>query len=216
MSREPSAPQSEKSLHTEPGRLPPRFSPSPAFSPNNRASTHTNFTRSVSPMIDTRPATQITFGTGDWAAQSAPSSPLSIDAPIMSRGSSGPGMMVDSGDGMSRSLIEFGHVPSTQLIRFGDLDPISVEEARRRTDQHERQLELHQGRYRSASPYQPVLPPYPNRNLMPSASNTDQLQEMSGQPQEDAWGQERVTSRTRSGSSPTQPNFAGLGLRVRR
>src|SRR5262249_9806736 len=140
MSRESSAPLSEKSLHTEPSRLPPKFSPIPARNTLGRTFARKDVGPSVSPMIDTQPTKQIMFVAGDSAIDSTPGTPVSIDA-SMSRGSSGPGMIVDSGNGMSKSLIEFSYVPSTQHIRFGELDPISVEEARRRSAQHERRLD---------------------------------------------------------------------------
>ncbi|PGH18031.1 hypothetical protein AJ79_00657 [Helicocarpus griseus UAMH5409] len=197
MSRNASA-QSDQSLHTEPTRIPPKFSPSPG---KRRSSPLSNVVQPGVPPLDTR-SPQLMFGRGGIG--SSPNTPNSYDATMMSRASSGPGMMVDTGDGMTRSFVEFSHHPATQHIRFGEQEPVNVVEARLRSGQYERQPSPAQGG-QSAQLNPPVNPPYPSRNLMPSASDDDRLQYMTRGPLDNI-ANARNSGRLRSGSSPARPN----------
>ncbi|EEP82570.1 predicted protein [Uncinocarpus reesii 1704] len=189
MSRDQSA-QSVQSLRTEPTRFPPSFSPNlngPIFPAGDRPH-----------MPDVRRAQQLVFGPGESAIDSATTSPVSFEAPSMSRGQSGPGIMIRSGDGTTRSLVEFNHVPNTQHIQFGETHPVNVEAARRRAR---------------------MPPPYPSQNLIPTASDDAQLELLLNQtpggpghnmPQGD-W------QRQRSGSSPiSRQDLTGFGLQFQR
>ncbi|KAK2802776.1 hypothetical protein FQN51_004304 [Onygenales sp. PD_10] len=194
--------QSEQSLQTEPSRMPPKISPGPA---KRRSSPLSNVAQTATPRLDTR-SPAFMFGQSGSAIGSSPSTPGSYEAMAMSRGSSAPGMMIDSGDGMGPSFVEFSNHPVPQHIQFGGHDPISVEEARQRTAAHyENQFHTEQ---HGESPYlnNPAHLPYPSRNLMPSASNDDQLQSMA-RTQLDGLGSLREARRFRSGSSPARPDM---------
>ncbi|PGH16231.1 hypothetical protein AJ80_05254 [Polytolypa hystricis UAMH7299] len=200
MSRDTSM-QSQQSLRTEPVRLPPKYSPSPDSSVGRRRrispALNSSSGGSNSPFVDTRTAEQLMFGVPESAIDSAPATPVSMEAPDMSRTSSGPGMMVSPGRGLSRSLVEFSHTPSTQHLQFGQHDPFSIDDARRRV----------------------VQTPYPTENLMPTASNADQLQSMIDTPSvvvDDHGLPRRSTLRARSGSSPAQSSMGGIDYRLRR
>lgn len=90
-------------------------------------------------------------GMGTWASSAAPEpiSPLSPptvaaanahDLPMsMSRSTSGPGIALDGNAGLGIGIAQFGFGGNGQL-RFGQLEPFSVDEARRRTQERERRL----------------------------------------------------------------------------
>ncbi|KAL1957927.1 hypothetical protein VTO42DRAFT_5319 [Malbranchea cinnamomea] len=163
LSRDPSH-QSTQSLHTEPGRLPPRFSPDPmriGRRLHKRTSSFTSIPAPGSPKLG------LLFRAG---RDSDVDSPVSFGSQAMSRASSGPGML--AGDG---SVVEFGGVPisSSGDIRFGEQDPISVDEARRRTEQYENWLSLQ--RDGSSLGLRPRgRTPYPTHNLIPTSSDAEQ------------------------------------------
>ncbi|EFW20428.1 hypothetical protein D8B26_003189 [Coccidioides posadasii str. Silveira] len=184
MSRDHSA-QSEHSLRTEPARFPPNFSPAPNPSPFGCRD------RAQMPFVDTRRVQHIMFGPGESGADSSTNSPVSFEAPGMSRGPSGPGLMVNSGDGMSRSLVEFSRVPNTQHIQFGETNPVNVEAARRR-----------------------ARAPYPSHNLIPTGSDDAQLQMLlSGSGGPGFNGPHQGGQRQRSGSSPvSRHDLNGFGV----
>ncbi|WEW55150.1 hypothetical protein PRK78_000578 [Emydomyces testavorans] len=185
MSRDHSA-QSEHSLRTEPARFPPNFSP------NSNVSPFTFSDRSQTPTLDTRRAQRIVFGPGDSGIESVSNSPVSFEAPSMSRGPSGPGIMIHSGDGMSRSLVEFGRAPASQQIQFGETHPVNVEAARRRAR---------------------MPPPYPSHNLIPTGSDDTQLALLLNEhPQGSGVNRSQAWQRHRSGSSPARHDLSGFGL----
>ncbi|PGH04037.1 hypothetical protein GX51_03707 [Blastomyces parvus] len=203
MSRNVSA-QSDQSLHTEPTRVPPRFSPALG---KRRSSPLANVAQPGISRLDTR-SPQTLYGLGGGSAiSSSPSTPNSLEPTAMSRASSGPGMMVDSGDGVTRSFVEFSHRPSTQHIRFGEHEPINILDARSRSGHYERQSYPGQGMDHTFLKHS-TSPPYPDRNLMPSASDDNQLQSMVRTPLENI-GNLPVHGRFRSGSSPARPNIDG-------
>lgn len=177
MSRDASG-QSHHSLQTEPVRYPP-YNSSLLGSPSpHRISPHHSppgsQRRPVPSAIDSRTAQNmimnmnmnLTLGMGEWAQ-----TPVSPDAPPMSRGDSGPGpgpgFLVDA-DGHGRTLVGFTQTVTTQNhLRFGQHDPIDIEEARRRASEHQSRIdswrqEFENGVYRK---------PYPNVNLIPTASD---------------------------------------------
>jgi hypothetical protein len=87
----------------------------------------------------------------------------------MSRGDSGPGFLVDT-NGNGRTLVSFTQTPQNHL-RFGDHQPINIDEARRRAAEHQNRIdswrqEFDQGVYRK---------PYPNVNLIPTASDLNAM-----------------------------------------
>lgn len=214
MSRDASV-QSEHSVHTEPSRIPPNQSPVPSYVnsvPHNRTSSLTNPRRTPSPMVDTRSMHRLEFG----GAPTEPDSPASVGAASMSRASSGPGpgMIVRTENGMSQSLFEFGRSPPTEHIRFGELDPVNVEDARRRTEQYGQSLEYLRALHQGHEGYQPPQPPYPSLNLMPSG-DLDQPQEIVTETVTDNLGNTYITRRWRSGSTPARPNSDGLAMYYR-
>ncbi|KKZ62538.1 hypothetical protein EMCG_02944 [[Emmonsia] crescens] len=207
MSRNVSA-QSDQSLYTEPTRIPPKFSPSLG---KRGSSPLVNVAQPGVSRLDTR-SPQVMYGrTSGSAIGSSPGTPNSFEGTAMSRASSGPGMMVDSGDGVTRSFVEFSHHPETQHIRFGEQEPINVVDARMRSGQYERQTHPGQGGD-STLPKHSASPPYPTRNLMPSASDDDRLQSMVRGPMDNI-GNLPAHSRFRSGSSPARPNMDGYTRR---
>lgn len=208
LSRGPSR-QSTHSLHTEPGRFPPRFSPGPMRSDpylHKRTSSLTNMQQNGSPVMDPWSVHQMKFAHGDSGGNSEIDSPI-VGAQPMSRGSSGPGIMVADG-----SVVEFGApVGGSGNIQFGEQAPISLEEARQRTEQYERWLASHDG-YSTTSRHRGQVP-YPRHNLMPTSSDSGEIESMLAQPAVGDRPQMAYPYRARSGSSPTRPTFYGLGLR---
>ncbi|EER37160.1 LipA and NB-ARC domain-containing protein [Histoplasma capsulatum H143] len=202
MSRNGSA-QSSQSLHTEPTRIPPKFSPSLG---KRRSSPLVNFAQSDVSRLDTRSPQMIYGRGGGTAIVSSPSSPNSFEATAMSRASSGPGMMVDSGDGVTRSFVEFSRRPSMQHIRFGEHEPINIADARMRSGVYENPTYAGQGV--GAALKRSTSPPYPDQNLMPSASDDNKLQSLIGGPLENI-GNFPFRRRFRSGSSPARPDMDG-------
>ncbi|KAG5287472.1 LipA and NB-ARC domain-containing protein [Histoplasma capsulatum G186AR] len=202
MSRNGSA-QSSQSLHTEPTRIPPKFSPGLG---KRRSSPLVNFAQSDVSRLDTRSPQMIYGRGGGTAIVSSPSSPNSFEATAMSRASSGPGMMVDSGDGVTRSFVEISRRPSMQHIRFGEHEPINIADARMRSGVYENPTYAGQGV--GAALKRSTSPPYPDQNLMPSASDDNKLQSLIGGPLENI-GNFPVRRRFRSGSSPARPDMDG-------
>ncbi|KAL9580566.1 MAG: hypothetical protein Q9212_004419 [Teloschistes hypoglaucus] len=100
----------------------------------------------------------------------------------MSRSSSGPGLALEDASGYG-----LGIVPFDGQLRFGDNNPISVEEARQRTWEWESRLARDQNpsrsRERRRSERRSV--PYPDRNssatLIPTQSNIETLRAMTGE-----------------------------------
>ncbi|OAX78989.1 hypothetical protein ACJ72_06697 [Emergomyces africanus] len=200
--------QSDQSLHTEPTRMPPKFSPSLG---ERRSSPLVNVAQPGVSRLDTRsPLTMYGRGSGS-AIGSSPSTPNSFEGIAMSRASSGPGMMVDSGDGVTLSFVEFSHHPATQHIRFGEHDPINVMDARKRSGQYERPAHSGQGGHSTLLKHS-ISPPYPALNLMPSASDDSQLPSMTRSPLDNI-GNLPAHGRLRSGSSPARPNMDGYAGR---
>ena len=142
----------------------------------------------------------------------------------MSRSSSGPGIAI-SGDHTSSSIVQ-----------FGDHQPLSIEGARRRTAEHEQRLlreqkrevevlaevgeekerekrgeEWERGRLeskRDAAP--PQMPPYPNINLIRTASDAVAVKGMVGQNEEGRGrGREMPTA---TAPAPGSERSLGLGL----
>ena len=196
--------QSTHSLHTEPGRRPPRLSPGPRSSDpylHQRTSSLTNMRIDGFPNPNPWSTHQFRIDQGSSAISSDIDSPV-IGAQSMSRGSSGPGIRVPDG-----TVIEFGApiASSRENLQFGEHDPIKVAEARWRTEQYERwlaQTQRHRGRT-----------PYPQRNFIPTSSDTRQFESLLDQA---AMSDRPFPNRTRSGSSPTRPTFHGSGLRNNR
>lgn len=80
-------------------------------------------------------ATQTLRGTGSWASPIHP--PSTTTELSMSRSSSGPGIRIETFPGEGLGIVRFD-----DLMQFGEHSPISIEEARRRTDEYERRLLL--------------------------------------------------------------------------
>ncbi|KAI1947903.1 hypothetical protein LOZ57_003055 [Ophidiomyces ophidiicola] len=178
--------RSNQSLRTEPARFPPAFSgaySSPLAFEN----------ASQMPQLDTRRAQHVVFGSRESVIESSGTSPSSYDAPTMSRIPSGPGMMVNSTDGTSRSLVEFRPVSDTHHIQFGETHPVNVDAARRRAR---------------------APAPYPAQNLIPTASDPSQLQMLLSQnPSQVPSRPVSSRQRRRSGSSPvSRQDLRGFGL----
>ncbi|KAL8766672.1 MAG: hypothetical protein Q9209_006602 [Squamulea sp. 1 TL-2023] len=105
----------------------------------------------------------------------------------MSRSSSGPGVAIENSSGYGLGIIPFdGH------LRFGEHEPISVEDAQRRTLEWERRLtrdrDLSRGRERrriqtSGPPYpdERAMTGYPELNLIPTQSSPEVLKAMVGE-----------------------------------
>ncbi|KAM5450150.1 hypothetical protein MaudCBS49596_004524 [Microsporum audouinii] len=203
MSREHSQ-LSHQSLQAEPGRF-------ASYSSGPRAASFSHSNRAIIPRLDTR----IRYPASECAIDSATTTPTSTESQPLSKTQSGPGFMIDSGDGVSRSLIEFNAVRYTPQIRFGELEPVSVDAARQRTELALRQEQMRR-QMRAA--------PYPDRNLMPTASDPQQLAALvtpgfpsPPQPRvEQVRRQEGgVRPRLRSGSTPQTPDWTGLGIHHR-
>lgn len=184
---------SQLSRESDPGRYPPKFSPK--VGGDSRAASFSHISRQFAPVLDTQAAQRVLFGPGESAIDSSSTTPVSYEAPPLTKTSSGPGIMVESGNGMSRSLIEFDRLPYTQHLQFGGLDPVDVDAARIRSGQT----------------------PYPNRNLMPTASDPAQLDALINQSRIDELRiREDAFYRGRGVSSPTRPDLDGLGIRRQR
>ncbi|KAL8730068.1 MAG: hypothetical protein Q9181_004782 [Wetmoreana brouardii] len=116
-------------------------------------------------------------GLGSWTFHNDDSHPLS-------RSSSGPGLAIDTASGHG-----LGIVPFDGQLRFGDHNPISIEEARQRTWEWESRLAKDQSQSRSrerrrpdthSTPYpdKGAMRAYPEVNLIPTQSNIDSLRAM--------------------------------------
>lgn len=132
----------------------------------------------------------------------------------MSRSSSGPGVAIDGG---STGIVPFDNYPGS--VQFGEHPPISVEEARLRTRELQREKEalreLNEERYRQQRihDYEQLREkgerrenaPYPDINLIPTASDRMELEDMvrSGS-----------GGRPRGASAPEMEDPVGLGLRM--
>ena len=103
----------------------------------------------------------------------------------MSRSSSGPGLAIDGAAGHGLGIIPFdGH------LRFGEHNPISIEDARRRAWEWESRLARDSSlasrerrrEERHSAPY-PDERGYPEVNLIPTQSNPDAMRNMIGEPE---------------------------------
>lgn len=151
-------------------------------------------------------------GTGGWAQQSSPP-PTSYDM-TMSRSSSGPGVAVE---GASTGIVPFENYPGS--VQFGEHPPISVQEARLRTRELQREKEalreLNEERYlqRINREFERAKErgerresaPYPDINLIPTGSDTMELEGMA---------QSGGGRRPRGSSAPEMEDPVGLGLRM--
>ena len=132
----------------------------------------------------------------------------------MSRSSSGPGVAVE---GASTGIIPFDNYPGS--VQFGEHPPISVQEARRRTRELQREQEalreLNEERIRQRMiddversrerGERRESAPYPDINLIPTSSDRMELEDMvrSGS-----------RGRPRGASAPEMEDPVGLGLRM--
>ncbi len=150
--------------------------------------------------------------TGGWTQQPPPPS-ASYDM-SMSRSSSGPGVAVER---TSTSIVPFDNYPGS--VQFGEHPPISVQEARSRTRELQREQEalreLNDERYRQRriQDYQQAREggerresaPYPDINLIPTGSDRMELE---GMVRSGSGG------RPRGRSAPDMEDPVGLGLRM--
>ena len=144
----PSLPETEPLRHQPSSLSPPQVSAFPSFFLPDRERHHPSSVLSdptdlpkrpsfihlpSSPTLNNDDNAETLRGAGGWALNSQP-----IPADLsMSRSSSGPGFRIDgySGDGLG--IVSFDEA---RLMQFGEHVPISLEEARRRTYDHERRL----------------------------------------------------------------------------
>ena len=99
--------------------------------------------------------------TGGWAYPSPSYSAPEVQDMSMSRSSSGPGVAISDAPG---GIVPFEDAGSVQ---FGEHQPISFDEARRRTELHEARLRERLRRTKeNAAP--PPPPPYPVDNIIPT------------------------------------------------
>lgn len=146
---------------------------------------------------------------GGWTLHSQP--PVAYDTTI-SRSSSGPGFAVERTPGSLPTIIGFDNHPGS--VQFGEHPPVSVEEARRRTLEHEVRLrerqremeavnEINEQRNQENRMREGV--PYPENNLIPTQSDSHALQGMVDQ---------RPIARPRGYSAPMVDQGVGLGVRM--
>ncbi|EFQ99614.1 LipA and NB-ARC domain-containing protein [Nannizzia gypsea CBS 118893] len=216
---------SHQSLQAETGRFASRSSSSSA--PRAASFSHSN-RGVIIPTLDTR----MRYPASECAVESATTTPTLDESQSLPQPSilSGPGFMVDSGDGISRSLIEFNVVQYTPQIRFGELDPVNVDAARQRTDRaladralRQEQLIRHaRAQALAQAQAKAQVAPYPDRNMMPTASDPQQLAAMmqpgftTPQQRAEQVRQEGArTTRLRSGSTPQVRDWTGLGINHR-
>ncbi|KAK2737291.1 hypothetical protein FQN57_000375 [Myotisia sp. PD_48] len=196
--------QSQQSLRTEPTR---RLSPWSGNRPTSFSQLRWNDIVRYGPG-----ARGLAMESREHAIESGSSSPVSLEGHPLTKTASGPGIMVESRDGMSRSLIEFGsNMP--QHIQFGELEPVNIMEARQRSAQS--LLLPPHGHGQPFQQPQTSQAPYPDFNLMPTASNPDQLAMMVAQAQPQSAIQAPPRNRDprmRSGSTPARPDWNGLGI----
>ena len=145
MSRNHSALSRDSTAETDPVRVPSDFSPRilPSDAVRERHSDGRPFRKSpkidfAQPIYSAHSSPRIPphelSHTGDWAYPSpSHSAPDALDL-SMSRSPSGPGLAVSDAPG---GIVHFENAGSVQ---FGDHQPISLEEARRRTWEHEAKL----------------------------------------------------------------------------
>lgn len=115
-------------------------------------------------------------GIGGWIYQQDDSHP-------MSRSSSGAGVRIDDGYGLGLAIMGFdGH------LRFGEHDPVSIEEARQRTSEYQSRLANEPMASRSrdrgraaAYPDEAAFTGYPELNLIPTQSNPEAMRAMIGE-----------------------------------
>ncbi|KAL8789100.1 MAG: hypothetical protein Q9213_001363 [Squamulea squamosa] len=133
----------------------------------------------------------------------------------MSRSSSGPGVAIQNPSGYGLGIIPFdGH------LRFGEHEPISVEDAQRRTAEWERRLvrdrDLAQGRERrriemGGTPYpdERAMTGYPELNLIPTQSSPEFLRAMVGENEQgvEGWNRARQDVVPRGRQFYEQPSY---------
>ncbi len=90
---------------------------------------------SSSPSLHGEDPAQTLRGAGGWILPSQPP-PKELS---MSRSSSGPGIRVEGAPGEGLGIFRF---ETAGLVQFGEQPPISIDEARRRTEEHERRIWL--------------------------------------------------------------------------
>ena len=165
------------------------------------------------PPISSRVSPHDLSHTGGWTQQSPPPS-ASYDM-SMSRSSSGPGVAVE---GTSTGIVPFDNYPGS--VQFGEHPPISVQEARLRTREMQREKEalreLNEERYqqRIIQDYERARErgerresaPYPDINLIPTGSDKMELE---GMVRSGSGG-----GRPRGASAPEMDAPVGLGLRM--
>lgn len=205
MSRDPSG-QSDPSFNSDPDRYSSRISPISSLGDNdvNKPPYHTSH----------RPHSVGAAQMGAWTNHLNLNNFVPDEAAsVMSRESSGPGFLVDLGSGQGQGIVGFGQVPQQNELKFGDLDPFNVEEARQRTVEYERRLAFEQGQFRrQRGPPRPI--PYPDLNLIPTDSDQDQLQSLLSGSEITTRGNDpenggRAPGRHRSGSYPARPMSNG-------
>lgn len=230
MSRNHSDQSHDSNAETDPVRYPsdfsPRILPSDALRerhPDGRPFRKSPKTDFAQPLYSAHSSPRIPphdlSHAGGWAYPSpSHSAPDPHDVASMSRSSSGPGVAISDAPG---GIVRFDSAASVQ---FGEHQPISLEEARRRTWEHEVRLrERHQGemdpvkevdegrwRQRGVDEWERqkggvVLEedrrresaPYPEMNLIPTEE-----------------GMVRGGSRPRGSSAPDREEGVGLGVRL--
>lgn len=112
-------------------------------------------------------------GLGSWTYQNEDTHP-------MSRSSSGPGVALEDNAGHGLGIIPFdGH------LRFGEHDPVSVEEARQRASAWESWLALRSRERGRVVPHPDgsATRGYPDVNLIPTQSSLEAMRAMVGEPE---------------------------------
>ena len=153
---EPPSPR-ERFPDGRPVRKSPRSEYALPFASSNRTSPHD--------------LSQSLPGLGGWAYQQDHAHP-------MSRSSSGhPGVAIEDGYGHGLGIVPFdGH------LRFGEHNPINVEEARQRTSEWGSRLAREPMVSRSRERGRDNIP-YPEVNFIPTQSNPDAMRAMIGEPE---------------------------------
>lgn len=189
MSRDNSHQSRISAAETEPLHFPHTFTPQPSASftfeppsprdrfPNGRPLRKSPRSEQAFPVSSNRSSphdlSKSLPGIGGWTYQRD-------DAYPMSRSSSGPGVAIDDSYGQGLAIIPFdGH------LRFGEHDPVSVEEARQRTMEwgsrlaREPKASRSRGRGRFVPyPDESVMRGYPEFNLIPTQSSPEAMRAM--------------------------------------
>ena len=185
MSRDGSRQSRNSAAETEPLRYPPTFSPEsraisadprrdrlPDGCPPRKSPKFDYVFPNQSTTVPPHDAAQDLSGTGGWTYSTSPNGTTFFD-PSMSRSSSGPGIAIESPN------YGLGIAPFGTKVQFGDHEPISLEDARRRTREHEmwlregerqRVLEAEEWRVQRLRDERGAETPYPRVDLMPDGS----------------------------------------------